>query len=431
MADDISALSRLVTEFYESRKNKDPLDVHNDLFQRVSLAEPVFDAAEATRAMTTILEGWISQGPQVRTFEASFAEYIPVKHGVAVNSGSSANLVALECLRLVHSFQPGDEVIVPASTFATVAMPIIQIGLTPVYVDITRETLNISPKEIESAISNRTRLIMPVHTLGYPAEMNEIMSIAQRHQLLVLEDCCEAHGSAIDGRKVGSYGDLATFSFFVAHNMTTGEGGMIVTPNEHYARMCRSLREFGRCDQEDIAEERYFNDGVLVDYDKRYVFTQIGYNVRMTDICAAFGIEQLKKLPALNAKRQNHAQFLRHHILRAWSDLFECPGSDSSYEHTYYTFPIVLRERAEFSRREFAEHLERHGIETRPLFAGCLPDQPAFRSAPGRSHGKLATSRYIRDRALFVGVHPGLTRQHMDHVINTIASFVEGKGSHA
>ena len=426
MADDISALTRLVKEFYESKKHKDSFDVDDDLFQRVSLAEPVFNAAEATHAMTTILEGWISQGPRVRTFEASFAEYISVKHGVAVNSGSSANLVALECLRLVHSLQPGDEVIVPASTFATVAMPIIQIGLTPVYVDIARETLNISPTEIESAISDRTRVIMPVHTLGYPAEMNEIMSIAQRHHLLVLEDCCESHGSAIDGRKVGSYGDLATFSFFVAHNMTTGEGGMIVTSNEDYARMCRSLREFGRCDQEDIAESRYFNDGILEDYDKRYVFTQIGYNVRMTDICAAFGIEQLRKLPALNAQRQDHARYLRQHILSNWSDLFECPGSASDYEHTYYTFPILLREQAAFSRREFTEHLEQHGVETRPLFGGCLPDQPAFRSAPGRSHGKLPTSRYIRDRALFVGVHPGLTRQHMEHVINTITNFIKG-----
>jgi CDP-6-deoxy-D-xylo-4-hexulose-3-dehydrase len=273
---------------------------------RIFLSEPVYDSREAIGAIRTILGGWISQGPNVRKFEDAFSKYIECSKGIAVNSGSSANLLAIEALKEVYGLKGGAEVIVPAATFSTVAMPLIQAGFTPVYVDIERQSLNIDPDQIEGSITDKTGFIMPVHTLGYPADMPRIMEIAEKHKIPVLEDCCEAHGSSIDGKKAGSYGVISTFSYFVAHNMTTGEGGMIVTNDTKLEESCRSLREFGRVNQKGVKEDRYYSDDVLKEYDIRYVFDRIGYNLRMTDITAAFGLAQLEKLDKMNAQRRSN-----------------------------------------------------------------------------------------------------------------------------
>lgn len=392
--------------------------------KKIFLSEPTYDSREAIHAIRTILGGWISQGAKVRTFESIFSEYVGGTAGVAVNSGSSANLLSILALKEGYGLQDGDEVIVPATTFSTVAMPVIQAGLIPVYVDVERRSFNIDPVQVQKAISNKTKVIMPVHTLGYPADMPQIMDIANRHDIIVFEDCCEAHGSSINGKKVGSFGDVSTFSFFVAHNMTTGEGGMIVTNNGKIEETCRSLREFGRINQKDVSTNRYYSDEVLKDYDKRYVFDRIGYNLRMTDITASFGIEQLAKLDEMNSHRRINAAFLISDLTTNAGEFFEVPEERPGYIHTYYTFPITITEKAPFTRREFADYLEAHRIETRPLFAGCLPDQPAFRKAPGRTSGDLAVSRYLRDNVVFIGIHPGLKEQEMKYISETILRFV-------
>lgn len=392
--------------------------------ERVSLSSTAFDAREAMRAIRTILEGWISQGPNVREFERAFSSSIGRASGIGVNSGSSANLLALLALKELRGLQPGDEVIVPAATFATVAMPVLQAGLVPVYVDVCRETLNIDPEQVLAAVSPRTRVVMPVHTLGYPADMPRLMDIAARANLAVLEDCCEAHGSSLEGRRVGSFGDAATFSFFVAHNMTTGEGGMIVTDDPALEAVCRSLREFGRCDQRQVSAQRFYSDGLLRDFDRRYVFERLGYNMRMTDIAAAFGIEQLLKLEEMNRARRENAARLRARLAEQAGDALLLPAEQPGYRHTYYAFPMVLTERVPASRREFVEHLEARGIETRPLFAGCLPDQPAFQGAPGRTVGALPQSRWLRDRLVFVGIHPSLDARRIDDMAETITGFL-------
>ena len=416
----VNRLEELITEYYKCAKQR----IEDSQNFAVSLSAPLYDEREAILALQTILEGWISQGPKVRKFEQMFARYIGCSHGIAVNSGSSANLLALTALKEYYSLKPGDEVIIPAATFATVAMPIVQVGLVPVYVDVKRDTLNLDPTEIERSISPKTRVLMPVHTLGYPADMPRIMELARKFSLTVLEDCCEAHGSSINDKKAGSFGAIATFSFFVAHNMTTGEGGMIVTKDESMMKICRSLREFGRYDQQNIDRERFYNDDILHDFDKRYVFDRIGYNVRMTDVTAAFGIEQLKKLDDMNQQRRDNAKFLKQKLMEECGSAFEFPGDQKGYHHTYYTFPILLTEKARFTRRELVEFLEAKKIETRPLFGGCLPDQPAFRGQPGRVVGELTQSRYIRDRLFFIGIHAGLKRLHMEHVVDTIVTFV-------
>jgi CDP-6-deoxy-D-xylo-4-hexulose-3-dehydrase len=413
-------IEALIKEYYDTAQKSKP-----DKIEKIFLSEPAYDSREAIRAVRTILGGWISQGPNVREFERKFSEYIGRKIGIAVNSGSSANLLSILALKQVYGFKDGDEVIVPAATFSTVAMPLIQAGLVPVYVDVQMDSLNIDPDEIEHAISGKTRVLMPVHTLGYPAKMSDIMDIAEKNSFLVLEDCCEAHGSAIHGRKAGSFGHIASFSFFVAHNMTTGEGGMIVTDDAKLEDACRSLREFGRINQKNIVSERYYSDSYLKDYDKRYVFDRIGYNLRMTDITAAFGLEQLAKLDEMNEKRRANASYLKKLIVEKAEEFFRLPEEEDGYIHTYYTFPITLKENVPFSRREFAEYLESNNIETRPLFAGCLPDQPAFRSAPGRVSGDLKISRYLRDNLVFIGIHPGLNSKHIEYISDAILKFLK------
>ncbi len=416
----LAQIEDLVRAYYEKSLSKSSGEQG-----KIFLSEPAYDSREAIGAIRTILGGWISQGPNVRKFESAFSEYIGKSIGIAVNSGSSANLLAIQALKEIFKLKDGDEVIVPAATFSTVAMPLIQAGLIPVYVDVERHSLNIDPAEAERAITDKTGFLMPVHTLGYPADMPRIMEIAKNNNLPVLEDCCEAHGSAIDGKKAGSFGDISAFSFFVAHNMTTGEGGMIVTDNRGLEESCRSLREFGRINQKDVQNNRFYSDDVLKDYDKRYIFDRIGYNLRMTDITAAFGIEQLAKLDEMNEQRRKNAAAVSETLAQEAGEFLELPGEEPGYYHSYYTYPIVLREGVPFSRREFSEHLEEKNIETRPLFAGCLPDQPAFRDAPGRVAGNLAVSRYLRDNLVFVGIHPGLKSQDLEYVTDVILNFIK------
>jgi CDP-6-deoxy-D-xylo-4-hexulose-3-dehydrase len=415
----ISAISPLVKKYYDQLASQ-----ASDADNEIRLSAPTFDEHEAMRAISTILGGWISQGKNVKEFEESAALYFGTASGIAVNSGSSANLIALLALKEHKEIENGAEVIVPAATFATVSMPIIQAGMVPVYVDVNSDNLNIAPEEVEAAISDRTKILMPVHTLGYPAEMDQLMAIAAKHDLTVIEDCCEAHGSTLNGQKVGSFGEVGTYSFFVAHNMTTGEGGMVMTSNPDIDRLCRSYREFGRRKDAKNPAARYYSDDVLTEYDVRYVFDRLGYNMRMTDVTAAFGIEQLKKLDRMNdARRANAAKLIK--VLNANTKGFLFSTDEAQgHHHTYYTFPILLHESAPFTRRQFAEFLEDRKIETRPLFAGCLPDQPAFRNAPGRTVGELPRARYLRDSMVFIGVHPGITQKNIEYISDVIIEFI-------
>ena len=386
--------------------------------KKIFLSEPIFDKKEINSAISSIKNLRLSQGKKVIEFENSFAKYIGCKYGIATNSGSSANLIALTALKEYYNIKDGSEVIIPASTFATVAMPIIQIGLVPVYVDINISNLNIETREILKAITKKTKIIMPVHTLGYPANMNKINTIAKKNNLIVFEDCCEAHGSAINKKRVGSFSEISAFSFFVAHNITTGEGGMILTKNKKLMEICKSLREFGRIDQSNVSSKknRFYSDNVLKNYDKRYVFERMGYNMRMTDIAASFGVEQVKKLSNFNKKRVNNANFLIKKLNRKFSNYFDFTQPNRNEYHSYYTFPVVIKNPKLVNRFKIVQYLEENGIETRPLFAGCLPDQPAFKKSPGRIVGNLINSRYARDNVFFFGIHPGISKSDLNYI---------------
>ncbi len=389
--------------------------------QRVSVGWPAFDEREVWRALDSLLELRLSQGSNVREFEKMCATYVGVRYAVAVNSGSSANLLALTALVESGEVSRGAEVIVPAATFPAVVSPILQLGLLPVYVDVDRCSWNIDPKEIERAITKKTKMLMPVHSLGNPADMTAIVKIAKKHGLILVEDCCEAHGSRIGLKKVGSFGDLATWSFFVAHNITTGEGGMVFTNSSKYHEILLSVREFGRLPLS-ASKERFINDEVLGKYDTRYVFNRLGYNVRMTDIAAAMGIEQLKKLDRFNQRRLSIVNKYQQSFGK-YQKYLQLPEIRPGTFHSFYGYQLVVKKNLFFDRDALVNFLEKHNIETRPFFAGCLPDQPAFRRQPQRIVGDLAVSRWLRDHAFFIGCHQALSATQVSHVLKTFENF--------
>lgn len=409
-------LKKYVNSELESKKNSSTT---------LTLSEPVFNHKEIISSIDSIINLNLSQGKKVKTFEKNYSRYIGTKYGIAVNSGSSANLIAIAALIETFNIKKGDEVIIPAATFATVAMPIIQLGLVPVYVDVSKENLNIDPKKIEKSISKKTKILMIVHTLGLACDMKAINKIVKKHKLILFEDCCEAHGSMFNNKKVGSFGHISAFSFFVAHNMTTGEGGMILTNNSKLDLICRSIREFGRINfNSKNIKSRWFTDDRFKNYDKRYIFQRLGYNMRMTEINASFGIEQLKKLDKFNAIRIKNAKYLNDNFKKFnLNNYFNLYVNFPKLEHTYYGFPILIKEPCKFSRYQLISFLEENNVQTRPLFAGNLPDQPGLRKMPKKIRSKLSNTLILKENLFFIGVHPMISKRTFDRFINLMVNF--------
>lgn len=387
----------------------------------VTVGWPIFDKKEIMAVIRTLLEGRVSQGKYVKQFENEYAKKIGMKNSIAVNSGSSANLIAIDALIQKGRIKKGSEVIVPAATFATVVSPIIQLGLVPVFVDVESDSYNISPEEIKKAVSDKTSLIMPVHSLGNPAKMEEIMEIAESFSLPVLEDCCESHGAMIGNKNIGSFGEISTLSFFVAHNITTGEGGMIFCEDPQLAEICKALREFGR--RMDKSEKFPFVNKELGEYDVRYVFDRLGYNMRMTDIEASIGLEQLKKLNQFNDVRIENAKFFIDE-LSEFSSL-KMPEIRSGTLHSFYSFPILVEDTASFKRTEIVSFLQDNKIETRPFLGGNLVAQPAFKNQNIRISGNLEQSKKIAEKMFFIGCHPKIGKNERNYVISKFREFMK------
>ena len=415
----LAQIEPIIKEHYKKLNNVDFIPGKS----KVYVGWPVYDEKEVLNVLSSLLDMRISQGPKVMEFEKKFAEYENVKFAIAVNSGSSANLLALVALMETNELKPGDEVIIPAATFSTVAAPILQLGLIPVYVDVEEDTYNIDPKEIEKAIGKNTKAIMPVHTLGNPANMPLIAEIAKKYNLKLIEDFCESNGAVISNKKVGSFSDISTVSFFVAHNMATGEGGMIFTNNPLYDKILRSLREFGRFNEEGMGRFEY-NDETLKNYDLRFIFDKLGYNVRITDIIAAIGIEQLKKLDNMNEER---IVIANHYInnLKKYEKWLQLPEPLNGSIHTYLGFPLMIKKSAPFSKNEIVNFLEDKGIETRAFLGGCLPDQPAFRNKPKRIVGDLSVSRHLKNHAFYIGCHPAINKEARNYVVEVFNEFLK------
>lgn len=384
------------------------------------LAVPLYGADEVNGAVDALLTQRVTMGERTRAFEQAFASYIGADHAVMVNSGSSANLLAVAALAAnvtPHGLYPGDEVIVPAVTWATTIAPIIQHGLVPVYVDIDPDTLNLAPETLAEAWSPRTRAIFAVHLLGNPVRMAEVLDFARERDLWVLEDACESLGSTIDGRHVGTFGALGTYSFYFSHHMTTMEGGMLVTDDQHLADLARSMRAHGWTrDMSTRAELEAANPWI----DPRFLFVHIGYNVRPTELSAAFGVAQLGRLDAFNDARRENAQRLLDELADLRDELTFVTEQEGG-RSTWFGFAVITRDME--TRQALSRHLEERQIETRPLVAGNLAVQPAFRETTHRTVGSLATATAMGQRAVLIGNHPDLTERRIEHIVQSFRSF--------
>jgi CDP-6-deoxy-D-xylo-4-hexulose-3-dehydrase len=350
-----------------------------------------------------------------------------------VNSGSSANLVAISALTspLLKSerLKAGDEVITVAAGFPTTVTPIIQNGLIPVFVDVDLETFNINPDLIEAAITPKTRAIALAHTLGNPFDLDRVKAIADKHNLFLVEDCCDAVGSTYNGKMVGTFGDIATTSFYPAHHITMGEGGSVLTSNPILKRAATSLRDWGRdcyCDPgcDNTCGRRFKGQyGELPEgYDHKYVYSHLGYNLKVTDMQAAVGVAQLDKLDDFIQKRKDNFKLLSEG-LKKYEQYLVLPKATPKSDPSWFGFPFSIRQGAPFKRNDLANFLEENKILTRQLFAGNMIKQPAFKDVNYRVVGELTNTDYIMGNTIFIGVYPGIDSVRMDYILEVFDNF--------
>ena len=402
----------------------------------VRYAGRIFDDAELSNAVDAVLDFWLTAGRFTDEFESGLAEYLQLKHAMLVNSGSSANLLALTALSShllgERRLKPGDEVITAAAGFPTTVNPIIQNGMIPVFVDIELGTYNVSPENVNAAIGPKTRAIFLAHTLGNPYDLDAISEIARKHELFLIEDCCDALGSRYKGRNVGTYGQISTFSFYPAHHITLGEGGAVATDDD-IARAVRSLRDWGRdcyCNsgQNNRCGKRFSDQhgSLPYGYDHKYVYSHIGYNLKVTDIQAAIGVEQLKKLPAFCERRRSNFSMWQEGFSQ-WTDSFILPQATADADPAWFAYPVTVKEDTGFDRTELTNFLNKNRIETRNLFGGNLLRQPAYQDITHRVSGSLQNSDTVMNNTFFLGTYPGLSSEMIDYSLSTIAAFLKNR----
>ena len=393
---------------------------------QVPVSGKVFDARELQHLVDASLDFWLTTGRFAARFEREFARWVGVRHAILVNSGSSANLLALTTLTAdelgQRALRPGDEVITAAAGFPTTLNPILQNRLVPVFVDSQIPTYNADPDAIETAVGPRTRAIMLAHTLGNPFDLDRIRAIAERHGLWLIEDTCDAVGSTWHGRKVGTFGDLATVSFYPAHHMTMGEGGAVLTGSPVLKKILESFRDWGRdcwCEpgEDNTCGKRFeWQLGTLpAGYDHKYSYSRIGYNLKVTDMQAAVGVAQLGKLDDFVARRRENFAYLRA-SLEPLADTLILPEPTPGSDPSWFGFPITVREEVGLSRNAIISRLETQGVKTRLLFGGNLTRQPAYASIPFRVVGDLRNADLIMQNTFWVGIFPGLDRPMLDHI---------------
>lgn len=424
-----------VAEYYQKVHEKRPF-VPGET--KVNYAGRVYDEREMQHMTSAVLDFWLTAGPYAQQFEQKLGDFLGVREVLPVNSGSSANLVALTTLcshQLKNPLRPGDEVIVPAVSFPTTVNPIIQNKLIPVFVDSCLGDYNPNIDEIEAAISPRTRAIMFAHTLGNPAEMDRIVELCKKHKLYLIEDTCDALGSTWDGQMVGTFGQLATLSFYPAHHITLGEGGAVYTNSPRLAKIGRSIRDWGRdcwCGYDNPVNGkcgiRFDREvpGIPGFYDHRYYYTEIGYNLKLTDPQAAMGVAQLDKLPDFITKRKRNFNYLYEGI-KQFEEYFMLPTWHPKADPSWFAFPLFVRPDAPFMRHELTRYLEMNKVETRLIFAGNITKQPGYQHIESRVVGDLAVADEIMRGAFFIGVYPGLDIPRLDYIIEVFANFLQGK----
>ena len=399
----------------------------------IPVSGKVFDREEIDNAIQAAKDGWWTEGRFGKQFERKFAKYLGAKFVSLVNSGSSANLVAVAALTSKafgsKRLKPGDEYITTATGFPTTVNPGIMHGLKSVFVDADLDTLNANPDQIEKAITKKTKLIMLAHTLGKPFDLDRIMKLVKKHDLWLIEDCCDALGSTYRDKLVSSFGHIATFSFYPAHQITMGEGGAVVTNHPLVHRAVRQFRDWGRdcwCDpgRDNTCGRRFdWQLGELPKgYDHKYIYSQIGYNLKLTDFQPAIGLAQLKKLPKfIKARRENYQKY--HQFFSQYPDYFTLMRTTAKENPSWFGFPVVVRKSAPFTRNQLTKYLEEHQIGTRNVFAGNLLRHPGYLDLKCRRISSLTNADAIMNRAFWIGVYPGIKSAQQQYVINTLQLF--------
>jgi len=420
--DILDEINSLIKKYFDDQKEEEFIPGKT----KIPLAIPQFGSDEVIESVESLLSTWVTMGKKVRSFESQFKDYVGQKGALMVNSGSSANLLALSALsspNFDNRIKPGDEVICPAVTWPTSVYPILNVGAKPVLVDVDLNTLNVSSETIEDAITPRTKAIMAVHLMGNPCQTDKIKQIADKREINLIEDCCEAHGAKIGNKSVGSFGICSTFSFFLSHHITTIEGGIVLTNNNAILDIATAQRAHGWIREmrnaDEIAKE-------FPDVDKRFLFYETGFNLRPTEIQGAFGIHQIKKLDGFVKTRRNIAKEWNK-SLNKFKDYLILPEEIDGTTHSYFAYPITVKENAPFSRKEITEFLESKLIETRPIAGGNLTEQPSAKLYDHRVNGDLSNSKTIMRNSFFIGIHTGIKKQQQQYVIDTFNEFISGR----
>jgi CDP-4-dehydro-6-deoxyglucose reductase, E1 len=425
-------IAELVTEYHEVAFAPQPFVPGTSA---VPVSGKVFGAEDMTALMHASLDFWLTTGRFAEQFEERFASWMGLRHASLCNSGSSANLLALSALTSPklgeRQLRPGDEVLTTAAGFPTTVNPIVQNQLVPVFVDVELGTYDAVAEQLRAAVGPRTKAIMMAHTLGNPFDLGTVMELAEAHDLWVVEDNCDALGARYDGRLTGTFGDLATVSFYPAHHITMGEGGCVLTDRGALEKLVESFRDWGRdcwcepgCD--DTCGRRF--DWQLGDlpygYDHKYTYSHVGYNLKLTDMQAAVGLSQLDKLDGFIEARKANFEHLWGRLAHL-QDRLILPVATPRSDPSWFGFPITLRPEAGLSRNAVVAHLEAARIGTRLLFGGNLLRQPAYADVPHRAIGPFPGADIVTEHTFWLGVYPGLTSAMLDYVAETLEAALD------
>jgi CDP-4-dehydro-6-deoxyglucose reductase, E1 len=400
----------------------------------VPVSGKVIGAEDICSVVDSALDGWFTTGRFAKEFERKLARFVGVRSASLVNSGSSANLVALSALTSpklgARALRPGDEVITVAAGFPTTVNPIVQNRLVPVFLDVTLPTYEIDVTRLEEAYSPKTKAVMVAHTLGNVFNLGAVTEFCRRHNLWLVEDCCDALGSTYKGQKVGTFGDIATVSFYPAHHITMGEGGAVLTDKPALQVLIDSFRDWGRdcwCEPgvDNTCGKRFdWQLGTLpCGYDHKYTYSHVGYNLKATDMQAALGVSQIEKLPYFIERRKENFKYLKA-ALKPLEDVLMLPVAGADSDPSWFGFPIGVKADAGFTRDQMTRALEAQKIGTRLVFAGNLLRQPAYEGIECRVVGEMVNTDFVMNNVFWIGVYPGLTTEMLDFVAKTMVEFV-------